>query len=63
MSVVAGKASRTAFSPFPRLRMYGEADFGIRANAGHVDEPSDARFLRKPGDPCRGFDVNGMEGL
>ena len=26
MSVVAGKASRTAFSPFPRLRIYGEAD-------------------------------------
>ena len=39
MSVVAEKASRTAFSPFPRLRMYGEADpvdlrpstFGLRS--------------------------------
>jgi hypothetical protein len=28
-----------------------------------VDEPPDARFSRKPGDPCCGFDVNGMEGL
>jgi hypothetical protein len=35
---------------------------GIGANAGHVDEPPDARFSRKPGDPCCGLDVNGMEG-
>jgi hypothetical protein len=28
-----------------------------------VDEPLDARFSRKPGDPCCCFDVNGMEGL
>ena len=63
MSVVAEKASRTAFSPFPRLRIYGEAESGIGANAGNVDEPPDARFSRKPGDPCCGFDVNGMEGL
>ena len=28
-----------------------------------MDEPPDARFSRKPGDPCCGFDVNGMEGL
>ena len=43
--------------------MYGEAESGIRANAGHVDQPPDARFSRKPGDPCCGFDVNRMEGL
>jgi hypothetical protein len=28
-----------------------------------VDELPDARFSRKPGDPCCGFDVNGLEGL
>ena len=28
-----------------------------------MDETPDARFLRKPGDPCCGFDVNGMERL
>jgi hypothetical protein len=28
-----------------------------------VDETPDSRFLRKPGDPCCGFDVNGMERL
>jgi hypothetical protein len=28
-----------------------------------VDQPPDARFSRKPGDPCCGFDLNGMEGL
>ena len=28
-----------------------------------VDEPPDARFSRRPGDPRWGFDVNGMEGL
>jgi hypothetical protein len=28
-----------------------------------VYEPPDARFSRKPGDPCCGLHVNGMEGL
>jgi len=28
-----------------------------------VNEPPDARLSRKPGDPCCGVDVNGMEGL
>jgi hypothetical protein len=62
MTVVPEKTSRTAFSPLPRLRIYGEGGSGIGANAGHVDEPPDARFSRKPGDPCCGLDVNGMEG-
>ena len=28
-----------------------------------MDQAPDARFSRKPGDLCCGFDVNGMEGL
>ena len=27
-----------------------------------MDQAPDARFSRKPGDPCCGLDVNGMEG-
>ena len=58
-----GKSLANSFFSFPAAADVRRGGFSIRANAGHVDEPADARFSRKPGDPCRGFDVNGMEGL
>ena len=58
-----GKSLANSFFSFPAAADVRRGGSGIRANAGHVDEPRDARFSRKPGDPCCGFDVNGMEGL
>ena len=58
-----GKGLANCFLSFPAAADVRRGGSGIRANAGHVDEPPDARFSGKPGDPCCGFDVNGMGGL
>ena len=56
MTVVPEKASRTAFFfSSPATADIRRGGSGIGANAGHVDEPPDAHFSRKPGDPCCGL--------
>jgi hypothetical protein len=57
-----GKSLANSFFSSPATADIRRGGSGIGANAGHVDEPPDAHFSRKPGDPCCGLDVNGMEG-
>jgi hypothetical protein len=58
-----GKSLANSFFSFPAAADVQRGGSRIRANAGHMDQAPDARFSRKPGDLCCGFDVNGMEGL